>query len=698
MHAGEHVVQFPETDASLLNAVSAFLEAGLSAGDACIVVATQPHRESLEQRLRANGHDIGTARMQDRYLSLDAAETLALFLVDGEPNPAQFASVIGPLIERAAKGQQRRVRIFGEMVALLWAEGNRSAAISLEGHWNELSKTSAFSLFCAYPMHSFDGKQYEAAFTEICHQHSQVISTESPGHLSEDERLRALALLQQKANSLEVEIAERKKVEERLHMLAAIVESSDDAILSKDLEGTITSWNRAAERIYGYTAAEIVGQPVTRLFPPDHEEEFQQIMARIQRGERVDHYETRRMRKDGTPLTMSVTISPIRDEAGVITGASTIARDITQQKQLEAKSQRLFASNLIGIFVADGTGTILEANDVFLDFVGYTRAEWQAGARPHDAQAAFASPFLNPAMLKAVQATGSSGPQESAVWRKSGKPLPVLVAMTCIEQTETCIGFVLDISERKALEQRKDEFISMASHELKTPITSLKGFLGLLQRLLAPQDDARAHHYLARMDAQIDKLTALINDLLDISKMQEGHLVYREECFAVEGLVQETIESVQETTQTHHLHLEGQSQAAVCGDRDRLGQVLINLLTNAIKYSPQADTVRVRLATEENQVLVSVQDFGVGIAAEHQSKIFERFYQVTDPEEKTYPGLGIGLYIASEIVKRHGGRIWIESQRGDGATFHVSLPLFQESERSTLAEQGQEGMERQDAE
>jgi PAS domain S-box-containing protein len=485
-------------------------------------------------------------------------------------------------------------------------------------------------------------------------------------------------------------------VEERLHMLAAIVESSDDAILSKDLEGTITSWNRAAERIYGYTAAEIVGQPVTRLFPPDHEEEFQQIMARIQRGERVDHYETRRMRKNGTPLTMSVTISPVRDDAGVITGASTIARDITQQKQLEAKSQRLFASNLIGIFVADVTGTILEANDVFLNLVGYARAEWQAGATPRDALAA--SPFLSPAMLKAVQATGSSGPQESVVWRKSGKPLPVLVAMTCIEQTETCIGFVLDISERKALEQRKDEFISMASHELKTPITSLKGFLGLLQRLLAPQDDARTRHYLARMDTQIDKLTALINDLLDISKMQAGHLVYREECFAVEGLVQETIESVQETTQTHHLHLEGQTQAVVCGDRDRLGQVLINLLTNAIKYSPQADTVRVRLATEENQVLVSVQDFGVGIAAEYQSKIFERFYQVTDPEEKTYPGLGIGLYIASEIVKRHGGRIWVESQRGDGATFHVSLPLFQESERSTLAEQEQEGMERQDAE
>jgi PAS domain S-box-containing protein len=477
------------------------------------------------------------------------------------------------------------------------------------------------------------------------------------------------------------------KVQERLRMLAAIVESSDDAILSKDLDGIITSWNPAAERIYGYTAEEIVGQPVTWLFPPDHHDEFQQIMTRIRQGERVDHYETRRRHKDGTFLTMSITVSPIKDEMNVITGASTIARDITKQKQLEAKSQRLFASNLIGIIVADGTGTVLEVNDGFLDLVGYTRAEWQTAMLQHTALIASAVPFLKPSLLKAVQATGSSDPQEMVVERKNGELIPVLVAMARIEETETYIGFVLDISERKALEQRKDEFISMASHELKTPVTSLKGFLHLLQRRLAPQDDVKARHYLARMDAQIDKLTTLVNDLLDISKMQTGHLVYREEYFEMDGLVQEIIENVQETTQTHHLWLEGQPQAQVYGDRDRLGQVLINLLTNAIKYSPQADTVRVRLAIEENRILVSVQDFGPGIAKEHLSKIFERYYQVIDPKKKTSAGLGIGLYISSEIVKRQHGRIWVESQTGAGSIFHMSLPLVQAEERSADVEQ-----------
>jgi signal transduction histidine kinase len=186
---------------------------------------------------------------------------------------------------------------------------------------------------------------------------------------------------------------------------------------------------------------------------------------------------------------------------------------------------------------------------------------------------------------------------------------------------------------------------------------------------------------LARMDAQVTKLTKLINDLLDLSKMQTGQLDYRVERFDLDALVQEIVENVQRTTQTHHLLLERQTQIEVFGDRDRIGQVLINLLNNAIKYPPQTDTVLVRVAKDQNKALVSVQDLGIGITKEHQYKICERFYQVTDPEEKTYPGLGIGLYISYEIVKRHGGQIWIESKKGEGTTFHFILPLFQEGKR-----------------
>jgi signal transduction histidine kinase len=135
------------------------------------------------------------------------------------------------------------------------------------------------------------------------------------------------------------------------------------------------------------------------------------------------------------------------------------------------------------------------------------------------------------------------------------------------------------------------------------------------------------------------------------------------------------VENVQETTQTHRISIDKLAQIKVFGDRDRIGQVLINLLNNAIKYSPQADTVLTRVSKDHNQILVSVQDFGRGIDKEHQYSIFERFYQITDAEGKTYSGLGIGLYISSEIIKRHGGRLWVESQKGKGSTFHFTLPL-----------------------
>ena len=249
------------------------------------------------------------------------------------------------------------------------------------------------------------------------------------------------------------------------------------------------------------------------------------------------------------------------------------------------------------------------------------------------------------------------------------------------EQGEVAMVITIthDITERMQAERRKDEFISMASHELKTPVTSLKGFAHVLQRRLIKQGDEQGQQYLARMDTQLNKLAKLINDLLDISKMQAGKLAYEVEQVDLDALVQEMVENVQATTSTHQIVIEGKAEGYLIGDKDRLEQVFINLLTNAIKYSPQAKKVIVRLSREQERAIVSVQDFGIGISMDHYQKIFERFYQVTDPEEKTYPGLGLGLYISSEIIERHHGRIWVESSKGQGSTFFVALPLTQEA-------------------
>jgi signal transduction histidine kinase len=248
------------------------------------------------------------------------------------------------------------------------------------------------------------------------------------------------------------------------------------------------------------------------------------------------------------------------------------------------------------------------------------------------------------------------------------------------------VTIVHDITERLLTERRKDAFISMASHELKTPVTSLKGFTNILQRRLTRQGDAQGLHYLARIDAQLDRLTTLISELLDISRMQSGKLALREEPFALDVLIKETVEEVQAASSTHHLLIEESTGVQVVGDQERLRQVFINLLNNAIKYSPTADRVVVRLLRddEDGQALVSVQDFGIGIDQAHHEQIFERFYQVSDPEGKTYPGLGIGLHISREIVERHQGRLWVESSKGNGATFFVALPVLSLSEQADL--------------
>jgi signal transduction histidine kinase/ActR/RegA family two-component response regulator len=216
MGESEHFAQFYETEASLLDSLSGFIGVGLGAGDACVVVATEEHREGLNARLQMYDLDLAAARASGRYVSLDAAETLSKFTVDGVLDPELFAERIGEIMSRAAESG-RRVRVYGEMVALLWAEGDHDAAIRLEGLWNALRESRSFSLFCGYPMSGFGGEAFAEPLSRVCAGHSRVIPAESYTALNDpDERLRAILSLQQKATALEAEIAERKQAEAAL--------------------------------------------------------------------------------------------------------------------------------------------------------------------------------------------------------------------------------------------------------------------------------------------------------------------------------------------------------------------------------------------------------------------------------------------------------------------------------------------------
>jgi PAS domain S-box-containing protein len=233
-----------------------------------------------------------------------------------------------------------------------------------------------------------------------------------------------------------------------------------------------------------------------------------------------------------------------------------------------------------------------------------------------------------------------------------------------------------DITKRKELEQQKDEFISIATHELKTPVTSLKGYVQVLHRNFMRIGDHTSASYMAKMETQINKLSSLINDILDGTKIEAGKLKFYKEHFDMNALVAEVVEALQLTTERHQLIVSGKIKHTVFGDRERVGQVITNILSNAIKYSPQSDKINIKLSSTKTEAKVSVQDFGVGISKEKQHQVFERFYRVSGFKENTYPGLGLGLYISSELIKRHNGHIGVESEKGKGSTFFFTLPYI----------------------
>jgi len=242
-------------------------------------------------------------------------------------------------------------------------------------------------------------------------------------------------------------------------------------------------------------------------------------------------------------------------------------------------------------------------------------------------------------------------------------------------KTSLILLAIEDITERKQLEQQKDEFVSIASHELKTPITSVKAYTQILGQRFRKAEDTKSVELVEKMDVQLDKLTNLIGDLLDITKIEAGRIQFHESYFDFNELVEETVEELQRTTEKHLIVKELQPSRTVYGDHDRLSQVLTNFISNAIKYSPAADKIMVKTVVDKNNTTLRVQDFGVGLSQEDQAKVFERFYRVGGPDQATFPGLGLGLYIASEIIKRHKGRVWVESKPGKGSTFCFSLPM-----------------------
>jgi PAS domain S-box-containing protein len=236
------------------------------------------------------------------------------------------------------------------------------------------------------------------------------------------------------------------------------------------------------------------------------------------------------------------------------------------------------------------------------------------------------------------------------------------------------LNMATDVTKLIHLQQQKDEFIGIASHELKTPVTSIKAYAQVLEAIFREKGYEKESKMLTRMGVQIDRLTNLISDLLDTTKIQAGKLMFNERIFGFNQVVEEVVEDMRRTTSKHEITVTLSKTDEVFADPERISQVLTNLLSNAIKYSPNADKICVSTSVTDEFVKVCVKDFGVGIPADKHEKVFEQFYRVSGDKQHTFPGLGLGLYISSEIVKREGGRIWVESIEGKGSNFCFTLP------------------------
>jgi PAS domain S-box-containing protein len=351
-------------------------------------------------------------------------------------------------------------------------------------------------------------------------------------------------------------------------LLAAIVESSHDAIVSKTLDGIITSWNPAAEKMFGYAAAEVIGKSIRLIIPPELQSEEDYVLRQIRRGEKIDHFETVRQTKDGRRLNISLTVSPVRDAEGLVVGASKIARDVTLQKEMERERE---------------------------------------------------------AMMKQL--------------------------------AEALAG--------------RDEFIAVAAHELRNPLNVLTLLWRLMDRT-SRSSMAAERNLFEKSQAQLTRLSLLIDRLMDVTRIRSGSFDLYRENFDLSGLIREVANRFTVENSALPISLELEPRIEGTWDRLRIDQVVTNLVSNAVKYGLERP-IAIRAFRNSNDAVITFRDEGIGISPEDLDRIFERFERLT--ERLKGDGLGMGLWITKKIVEAHGGTVVAESELGKGSMFTVRLPL-----------------------
>ena len=481
---------------------------------------------------------------------------------------------------------------------------------------------------------------------------------------------------------------ERELLNERL---AAIVDSSDDIIASKSLEGVITSWNKGAERILGYTADEVIGNHVSMLMPPELVEDVHKILDKVRRGEKVDHYETKRRRKDGRIVDVSLTVSPIRNAEGEIIGASKVGRDITDSRQAELLKERLAA-------IVDSSDDIIVSKTLDGIITSWNKgAERVLGYRADEIVGKHVAAII-PAdlvedvhkILGKIRRGEKVDHYETKRRAKNGKIVDVSLTVSPIRDgTGRIVGaskIGRDITQQKLIEaerleadRRKDEFLAMLAHELRNPLASISNAVQLFGKLETEADLEWAKEIVHR---QIKHLSRLIDDLLDVSRITRGKISLRNEVVNLSPVVSSAVEVVRPLIEErkHELVVSlAPGTLRVQGDPLRLEQILVNLLTNAAKYTDAGGRITLSATHEQDSIVINVRDSGIGIPADLQHRVFDIFVQGDRTIARSEGGLGIGLTLVQKLTQMHGGTVTVESEGlGKGSQFTVRLPAIVE--------------------
>jgi PAS domain S-box-containing protein len=525
-----------------------------------------------------------------------------------------------------------------------------------------------------------------------------------------------LAILSLATFFLNAGLAEEKQSRRMLHAteetsrrLAAIVDSSNDAIIGKDLNSLITSWNLGAERIFGYTAREMIGTPMLRLIPSDRRAEEKRIIERITRGEKVETFETVRRAKDGRLIDIAATVSPIRNHEGLITGASQVARDITEQKAAQAavqESENQFRAMIDAIpqlaCMADPDGSVFWYNQRWYDYTGTTLESMKGwGWRSvHD-------PEYLPRVMEewsTAVATGEPFAMEFPIRAANGdfgwfltRVVPVKDAAghvvrwfgtnTDLSQQRETAEKILDLNvkleqrvaertaELEAANKELEAFSYSVSHDLRSPLRAIDGFSQAVVDECAHLLPERGQKDLQRIRAAAQRMGRLIDDLLAFSKLSRA--TFKKQQVHTSKLVRHVQEDLTRRSEHPTAEIRIGDLPDCHGDSALLHQVWVNLLSNALKYSSKIAKPLIEIGADEEQdeTIYHVRDNGAGFDMRYAEKLFGVFQRLHRVDE--FEGTGVGLAIVQRIVLRHGGRVWAEAKPNAGATFHFSLPKEQ---------------------